>query len=113
MIKWKNLESETQLNALIERSNDAPCLIFKHSTTCHISAMVRARLEQNWDFDAAALEPYYIDLLRFRSVSDAVAEHFDVFHESPQVLLVRDGECVYDASHLDISMAELHNIYAD
>ena len=112
MIKWKNLESEAQLDALTERSKEVPCLIFKHSTTCSISAMSRARLEQKWDFDALELEPYYLDLLKFRSLSNAVAERFDVFHESPQVLLIRDGECVYDASHLDISVAELHEIYA-
>ena len=51
--------------------------------------------------------PYYLDLKSFRSISDEVAERFSVHHESPQILLIRQGECIYDASHFDITIAEL------
>lgn len=112
MINWNKITTTAQLDAIIEQSNTTPCLIFKHSTTCSISAMAKARLERNWDFDAADIVPYYLDLLTFRPISKEIAERFQVHHESPQVLLIRGGECVYDASHLDISVEELHDIYA-
>ncbi len=113
MISWNKITDIAQLDVLAERSNTVSCLIFKHSTTCSISAMAKARLDRHWDFDAADIEPYYLDLLSFRPISAAIATRFDVHHESPQVLLIRNGECVYDASHLDISMDELHSIYAE
>jgi bacillithiol system protein YtxJ len=75
--------------------------------------MAKARLERDWHFSDETIEPYYLDLLSFRSVSQAVAEKFYVSHESPQVLLIRGGECTYDASHLDISVRELAACYAD
>ena len=69
--------------------------------------MAKNRLEKNWDFKTDEVEPYYLDLISYRSLSNAVTETFDVFHESPQLLLIKDGECIYDASHLDISVSEL------
>lgn len=113
MINWIPVESEQQLNSIAERSNTVPCLIFKHSTTCSISAMAKQRLERQWNFDPQEIEPYYLDLLRFRPVSRAIAEKFQVHHESPQVLLIHNGDCVYDASHLDITVSELRACYTD
>lgn len=82
-------------------------MIFKHSTRCNISEIAKFRLEDDWDFSANEIEAYYLDLLSFRPVSQHVSETFSVYHESPQVLLISQGECVYDASHLDISVGEL------
>jgi bacillithiol system protein YtxJ len=112
MISWNNITTVAQLDAIAERSNTVACLILKHSTTCSISSMAKTRLERHWDFDAADIEPYYLDLLSFRPISAAIAERFEVHHESPQVLLIRNGECIYDASHLDISVKELREVYA-
>jgi bacillithiol system protein YtxJ len=106
-MNWIPLIDPNQLAAIIARSNSVPCLIFKHSTRCNISAIAKYRLEDDWNFPAEVVEPYYLDLLQFRNVSQAVSEQFQVYHESPQVLLISNGECVYDASHLDISVAEL------
>jgi bacillithiol system protein YtxJ len=50
---------------------------------------------------------YYLDLLAHRPLSAKVAEVFGVHHESPQVLVIRDGKCVYDESHLAISMMDI------
>jgi bacillithiol system protein YtxJ len=106
-LNWLALESEAQLKEIQQQSHETPCLIFKHSTTCNISAIAKYRLEDDWDFKATELPAYYLDLLRFRPVSNQIADIFQVYHESPQVLLLVDGECVYDASHLDISVEEL------
>lgn len=85
-------------------------MIFKHSTRCNISEIAKFRLEDDWDFSANEIEAYYLDLLAFRAVSQHVSETFSVHHESPQVLLISQGECVYDASHLDISVGELKEV---
>ena len=113
MIQWIPLSSEDQLADIVSASNAVPCLIFKHSTTCSISAMAKSRLEKQWDFSDKELKPYYLDLLNYRSVSHAIAEKFNVHHESPQALLIRNGECTYDASHLDISVPELRACFSD
>lgn len=104
---WNEITTPQDIESIIERSHTLPCLIFKHSTSCPISSMARHRLEKQWDFADDRMEPYYLDLLRYREVSNYIASAFGVRHESPQVLLIRDGECVYDASHLDISVDQL------
>jgi bacillithiol system protein YtxJ len=113
MINWHKITTVAQLETIAERSNTVSCLILKHSTTCSISSMAKNRLEKKWDFDATDIEPYYLDLLSFRPISAAITERFQVHHESPQVLLIRNGECIYDASHLDISVEELHDAFAE
>ncbi len=113
MIKWIPLESQDQLEQIAQLSHKVPCLIFKHSTRCNISSMAKSRLESKWDFAETEIQPYYLDLIAFRSISDKIVDKFDVFHESPQVLLIRNGECSYDASHLDISVSELHDCFTD
>ena len=110
-IHWKALDSVPAVEHLIERSRERPCLIFKHSTRCSISSLAKHRLEGDWDFAEDKLEPYFLDLIAHRDVSRYVADTFDVHHESPQVLLIANGECYYDASHLDIRVAELHEVY--
>ena len=65
------------------------------------------RLEDDWDFEPEEMEAYFLDVLQFRPVSLKVAEALQVHHESPQVLLIVNGECIYDASHLDITLEEL------
>ncbi len=104
-MNWIELQNEEQLNEIKERSNQKPQIIFKHSTRCSISSVAKSRLERseapgNTDF-------YYLDLIRYRDISNKVSELFNVYHESPQVLLIKNGECVYDESHSGISMDEI------
>ena len=105
-MNWNKLTDESQLAVIKEESARQPVLIFKHSTTCSISAMAYSRLERNWK-DTAGIKPYYLDLLRFRAISSQISGEFGVEHESPQVLLIHNGECVYDASHMGISFQAL------
>lgn len=107
-IHWIPLTAVADVEALRQTSLEVPCLIFKHSTRCNISAIAKFRLEDDWDFPEGAVRPYLLDLIAHRAVSNYAAETFDVYHESPQVLLLVGGECIYDASHLDITVAELH-----
>ncbi len=113
MVKWKNLESNAALDSIVALSKEKPCLIFKHSTRCSISIMAKSRLERDWDFLETDIDAYYLDLLNYKSLSNSISERFRVHHESPQVLLIRDGVCTYDASHLDITVAELKECFAE
>ncbi len=104
---WHSITSISDVHDLIERSRVVPCLILKHSTRCPISSMAKHRLELGWDLEPDSVETYYLDLIRYRDVSNFIADTFDVPHESPQALLIKVGACVYDASHLDIRVDEL------
>ncbi|PPK85791.1 bacillithiol system protein YtxJ [Neolewinella xylanilytica] len=106
-MNWTSIDHLHDVEAIIERSSQTPCLILKHSTTCPISSLAKHRLEKQWDLQEVAIAPYYLDLLRHREVSHHIASTFGVRHESPQVLLIKDGKCIYDASHLDIRVDEL------
>ncbi len=104
-MNWITLTSESQLEDIKATSAQEPVVIFKHSTRCAISAMVKARLER--DGAPKGLNFYYLDLISHRTISNRIAHEYAVQHESPQVLLIRNGECVYDESHNGISMDEL------
>lgn len=108
-MNWTALTKESQLNQIIEKSKSVPCLIFKHSTTCPISSMARHRVEVKWDFENGEVDAYHLDLLSYRNISNAIAEVFGVQHQSPQVLLIQDGMCIFDTSHLDITLEGIRN----
>ena len=104
-MNWITLQSESQLEDILKNSTHRPQVIFKHSTRCSTSALVKNRLErapQPQDIDF-----YYLDLISYRPVSNKIAESFRIEHESPQVLVIRNGQCIYDESHLGISMDEI------
>lgn len=105
-MNWNKLTSDAQLEAIKEESVKQPVLIFKHSTTCSISAMALSRMERNWN-DQLGVKPYYLDLHANRSISNKIESEFGVEHESPQVLLIKNGSCIYDASHMAISFTGL------
>jgi len=110
-MNWHTLSSADQLEQIISDSHNHPILIFKHSTTCSISSMAENRLERSWKTEEVDnLTAYHFDLLRFRSLSGAIAETFGVRHQSPQVLIISDGQCIYDTSHLSISFSGVKNV---
>lgn len=96
---WVKLTSPGQLDELIAQSHIVPVLLFKHSTTCNISAMVISRFEQKWKADPSAGICVYLDLLAYRPLSNAIAEKTGIMHQSPQAILLKNGEAVYDESH--------------
>jgi bacillithiol system protein YtxJ len=105
-INWKNITRPEEVELISIQSHNSPVVIFKHSTRCNISAVAKNRMDSN---EAAESEEYYyLDLLSYRDISAAIAERFQVNHESPQLLLIVDGECVYDESHMGINFSELH-----
>jgi bacillithiol system protein YtxJ len=101
---WIPLVREEQLKEISAMSFSKPVALFKHSTRCGISAMAKNRLETKWDIDSTELPIYYLDLLQYRDISNTIASSFGIQHESPQLLLIRNGKCIYDASHSGVSV---------
>ena len=105
-VNWKRLTNLNQLDEIIALSAETPVAIFKHSTRCGVSRMVLKQFENEFRPDTK-VTPYFLDLLANRDVSNAISEKFNVMHQSPQLLLIKGGKSVYDASHGDISPEEL------
>ena len=102
-MNWKTLDTMPQLVQLKADSFQKPVIIFKHSTTCGISAFAKHKLESNWDFTETDFDFYYLDLLSYRPISNQVAEDFGVVHQSPQIIVIKDGQAIYNTSHHQIS----------
>ncbi|MEO8886505.1 MAG: bacillithiol system redox-active protein YtxJ [Mucilaginibacter sp.] len=103
-MNWTLLESADQLSTI--KNHQGYSLIFKHSTRCSISMMAKRRFELDWDNLPENMPLYFLDLIQHRELSNQIAQLFHVHHESPQLLLIKDGECVLDQSHSDISVDE-------
>ncbi|UQD56858.1 bacillithiol system redox-active protein YtxJ [Flavobacterium sp. K5-23] len=103
---WNNLTDLGQLNEIITLSNDKPVAIFKHSTRCSISRMALRQFENEFDL-SDKVTPYFLDLIAYRDVSNEIATRFGVMHQSPQLILIKDGKAVYNASHSDIDAGQL------
>jgi bacillithiol system protein YtxJ len=107
-MNWTELTSKNELDRLKDESSNQKVLIFKHSTRCSISNMVLDRLERNWKSEEVKnLKPYYLDLLNHREISNQIATDFQITHESPQVLVIENGKCIYHNSHSAIRFEEL------
>ncbi len=104
-MNWIDLADEQQLNNIKELSTQKAQVIFKHSTRCSISSMAKSRLERSTQPNT--IDFHYLDLIKHRKLSNKIADEFSVYHESPQVLLIKNGECIYDESHSGIQMDDL------
>lgn len=113
-MNWIELNTKEQLLGLIEESKRQPVLIFKHSTRCGISSAALNRLERNWQPEKlGSLKTYYLDLLLHRTLSQQIAVTLEVEHESPQLLLVRNGKPILVRSHFAIRWDEVEQLVAD
>lgn len=107
-LAWNELTSLEQVSEIASESRQIPVIIFKHSTRCGISRMALKGFESGYAIDPEKAKPYYLDLLNHRDISNAVADTFGVYHESPQLILIKDGKAIYHESHGDISAKELY-----
>jgi bacillithiol system protein YtxJ len=104
-MNWLALNHSEQLSSLVEHSFKQDQVIFKHSTRCSISILAKNRLEKFTGSENLTF--YYLDLLNYRALSNEIADRFNVEHASPQILLIRNGECIYDESHHAITVDDL------
>ena len=109
-MRWLPLTNADQLQDIINTSkqpgNNWAVVIFKHSTRCSISSMALNRFESKW-VDNDMIPVYYLDLLMYRDISNEIALLFNIEHESPQVLVIKNGKCIYSASHNGIMISEI------
>jgi len=105
---WKLIENENDLKTAIETSENKTVAIFKHSTRCFISKTVLRNfvkeVSENQDNNA---EFYFLDLIKFRNISNKIADDFEVRHESPQLIVFEKGSVKNSASHQDISLSQI------
>ena len=110
-MNWIKLASPEQVSEILKNDEDVPCLIFKYSSRCDLSELVWLRLQQNQIFEKSPLRAFFLDIIRHPDISKLVAKTFEVQHESPQVLLIRDGFCTYEADHLEITPEDIVDNY--
>jgi bacillithiol system protein YtxJ len=104
---WHELSSLEQLDTLLEESKNTPVVVFKHSTRCGISKMVLRQFEGSFNLTEDQIKLYFLDLLNHRDVSNKIAEKFSVPHESPQLIVLKDGSVVHHDSHHGIAAEHL------
>lgn len=104
---WIRLESAEQLEQAVNSSSQKPVAIFKHSTRCGTSSWMLDELQKEYDLNAEDIDFYYLDLLTYRPVSNLIAELLSVPHQSPQLILIQQGEATYHSSHAAISLDKL------
>lgn len=109
---WQVLDNEAQLEQIVKDSHQKPVVLFKHSIRCGISSSSKHQLESDWDFTTEELDFYYLDLITYRSVSNKITDMFDVIHQSPQVIVIKNGKAVYNTSHHQISVKGLRQAIA-
>ena len=104
-MEWNELTSEKQLDKLVELSEDYRVVMFKHSTSCGISRMVLKNLESQISSNEPSQTQYFfLDLLKYRSISNAIADKFQVIHQSPQMIILDNKKVVYADSHSSINI---------
>lgn len=106
-LNWNALTELKQLDAIVTASEEKPVVIFKHSTRCSISRMALKNFEREYNLEEGEATPYFLDLLQHRDISNEIAQKFQVIHQSPQLLLIKNGKSVYDASHSEIDAEAL------
>ena len=108
-VEWIPLTDLGQLNEIINKSTETPVAIFKHCTRCSVSRMALKQFESEFNL-TSKVTPYFLDLLEHRDISNEIVIRFGVVHQSPQLILIKDGKAVYNASHSDIAAMKLVEI---
>ncbi|OEK08237.1 cytosolic protein [Flavivirga aquatica] len=107
LLPWIPLNTVSQLNQIQKKSSTKTQVVFKHSTRCGISRMVMNQFVETYDLTEKDLDLYYLDLLNYREVSNEAGYKFQVMHESPQILVIKNGVVVAHASHGAINQVGL------
>lgn len=106
---WENITSEEKLKAIFEEVSEKPRLFFKHSTRCSISTMALSRFQEKWTGEKEC-DLYFIDLIAYRSVSNLLEKLSHVVHQSPQVIVLKNKELIYSASHSEIEARSIEKL---
>jgi len=112
-MNWITFTNLNQLGTIIEESKNVPILIFKHSTRCGISRFVLKNFEREYDIPSHKLQLYFLDLIAYREISNEVANKFQIRHQSPQIIVIQNGEMIYNTSHNQIEVSDLKRIISE
>lgn len=105
---WNIIESEHDLEEAIKKSHAGKIAIFKHSTSCFISKTVLRNFEKEIEESSEhGATLYFLDLLAHRNLSNKIAEDFGIRHESPQLIVIENGNEINNASHQDITLSQI------
>lgn len=99
MESWIRITSNEDIKAIVKKSNETPQIIFKDSVTCGISAYAKSKIVDGYNEIDGKADFNYLDLLAYRSVSNFIAEHLGVYHQSPQVIVLKNGAVVHSVTH--------------
>ncbi|RZP13535.1 MAG: bacillithiol system redox-active protein YtxJ [Flavobacteriales bacterium] len=108
-IPWIPLTSLNQLDEILKDSNEKPIAIFKHSTRCGISRMALRQFEKQLNIEMSSVSLYFLDLLVYREISNEIATRFKVHHQSPQLIILKNGTAIHQSSHHEIDATILVN----
>ena len=109
-LPWVAITSTNQLNELLHNIGEKPVLLFKHSTRCSISSMALNGFERNWTTGKELCDLYFIDLLKHRDISNLTAELTGINHQSPQAIVIKGKEIIYDATHTSIDARRIESL---
>lgn len=110
-MNWKQIQTIEDIDQIKRESIDNTVMIFKHSTRCSISSAALSRIERGWNESLVEkITPYYLDLIKFRDLSNVIAQEFGVEHQSPQVILIKNGVATYNESHHMIRVDEITGV---
>jgi len=106
MGELSTIEQLSDIDTLSHNPNILGVLLFKHSSRCGISTIVLRNFLKEWQTLQPNMNYFYVDILKNRDISNEIAKKYQVMHQSPQILFIKNGECVGNESHY---MASLEN----
>ena len=93
------IDDRAALDGLLADSKQKPVIVFKHSTACSISSRAYREMEK------VEGQVNILEVQSAREISRELANLTGVRHETPQVIVLRDGKAVWNASHFDVKAA--------
>jgi bacillithiol system protein YtxJ len=105
--KFYTLDKMEQFDEIDEISQTKPVVLFKHSTRCSISRMALKQFDAEFNYPEEKIDWYLLDLLNHRDLSNEIANRYNVVHQSPQIVVIRNGKAVFNESHDSISAEDL------
>jgi bacillithiol system protein YtxJ len=105
--KFYTLTTKEELEIIDEISHQKPVILFKHSTRCSISRFALKRFDEEYDFSEEQMNWYLLDLLNYRDLSNEIARRYNIEHQSPQILVIKNGKVIFNASHDVINVHDL------
>ncbi len=105
--KFYTLDKMEQFDEIDEISQTKSVVLFKHSTRCSISRMALKQFDAEFNYPEEKIDWYLLDLLNHRDLSNEIASRYNVVHQSPQIVVIRNGKAVFNESHDSISAEDL------